>query len=168
MLLYGDRPDQMGLVIAFPRSFSILFHKRPNLQVAQQSTCHRLVTCRWCGMLHKFLASAFPLRYLPFKHQVLMVTYTCRVVETSSYAMDRDANSDTSSDTPLAGTNAGALTSQGSRAVQPIGTSAKDFLLRNRTYTGMQTPATGAPLKAASLAAPGMTGRAAAYSQEAR
>lgn len=90
------------------------------------------------------------------------------VVETSSYAMDRDANSDTSSDTPLAGTNAGALTSQGSRAVQSIGTSAKDFLLRNRTYTGMQTPATGAPLKAASLAAPGMAGRAAAYSQEAR
>lgn len=90
----------------------------------------------------------------------------CRVVETSSYAVDRDSDSaeETQSGTI---TNAGALTSQGSRAVQSTKRSAKDFLLKNRTYLGVETPATGAQLKPASLATPGMTGRAAVYSKEA-
>lgn len=88
-----------------------------------------------------------------------------RLVETSSYAVDRDSDS-SSSDTHSV-TNAGALTSQGSRAVQSIRKSGKEFLLKHRTYLGVQTPATGAPLKPASLASPGMAGRAAVYSKEA-
>jgi hypothetical protein len=88
----------------------------------------------------------------------------CRVVETSSYAVDRD--SDSSSEVQPA-TNAGALTNQGSRELRSVRPSAKDFFLKQRTFKGVQTPATGAPLKAASQVAPGLTGRAAVYSQEA-
>jgi hypothetical protein len=89
----------------------------------------------------------------------------CRVVETSSYAVDNDRDSDSSCDTQ-SGTPAGALTSQGSRAVSSSKATAKEFFLKSRTYKGMQTPATGSPLKAASLATAGMSGRAAVYSKE--
>ena len=89
------------------------------------------------------------------------------MVETSSYGEDPDSLDSQTSETH-ATTQAGALTSRGSRTVQHTITSAKDFLLKKRSYLGVETPATGAPVKPAALATPGMAGRAAAYTKEER
>eukprot|EP00892_Ulva_mutabilis_P005110 jgi/Ulvmu1/2971/UM015_0011.1 len=44
--------------------------------------------------------------------------------------------------------------------------SAADYFLQKRTFTGVETPATGAPIKAPELAVQGRSGRAAVYDSE--
>lgn len=46
--------------------------------------------------------------------------------------------------------------------------SAAEYFLQKRTFTGVETPATGAPVKSPEVAAKGRSGRAAVYDSEAR
>ena len=131
--------------------------------------CYLRVVCHACPILRaRYMAwprgSSERIKYTA--QQGGHHTHVYRVVETSSYAVDRD--SDSSSSETHSTANVGALTSQGSRAVQPARPCAQDFLLKKRTYLGVETPATGAQLKPAALATAGMAGRAAAYSKETR
>jgi diphthamide biosynthesis protein 2 len=52
------------------------------------------------------------------------------------------------------------------RQRQVVARSAAEYLTKARTFQGLETPATGADIKAAELALPGRSGRAAGYVDE--
>lgn len=67
----------------------------------------------------------------------------------------------------IAGSSQTAVLGAGSRTGQQVQVqSAAQYLTQQRTYKGLETPATGGEIKAAELAVEGRSGRAAAYADE--